>query len=93
MSDDSKYADRKVWRAGRVVGEGTDCDVALIWDEARELDEHGPLLPLAMVWALQEHGVSYLTGLQAIMEQEDEERKVAELQSKYSTVIGQALAC
>jgi hypothetical protein len=91
VSDDSPYADRQVWRAGRVSGEGTHDDVAVIWDSVRELDEYGPLLLLAMVWALDEYGLCYLQGLQVILTREEEERKVAKLQKKYSTVVGETL--
>jgi hypothetical protein len=89
--DDSPYADGRLWKAGRIEGEGTHTCVAVIWDSIRELSEHGPLLPLAMVWALHEHGVCYLKGLQALLSEEEEERKMAKLQQKYSSVVGKAL--
>lgn len=89
--DDSPYADVKLWKAGRIEGEGTHTYVAIMWDSIRELSEDGPLLPLAMVWALHEHGVCYLKGLQALLAEEEEERKMAKLQQKYSSVVGKAL--
>lgn len=93
VRDDSPYADRKVWKAGRVVGEGTHANVAVTWDSVREMSEYGPLLPLAMVRVLHEHGLCYLNGLQTLLAVEEEERVVAKLQRKYFFVVGEVLAC
>jgi hypothetical protein len=93
VRDDSRYADQQLWKAGRLIGEWTHTDVAVIWDSVREMSEYGPLLPLAMVWVLHEHGLCYLNGLQMLLAGQDAERAVAKLQRKYSSVVGKVLAC
>lgn len=75
------------------MGEGTHIDIAVIWDSFKELSEHDTLLPHAMVWVLHEHGQPYLKGLQALLNEEVEEREIAKLQRKHSSVVGKALPC
>ena len=86
--DDSPYADENMWTAGRIMGKGTNTGIAVMWDSCRKLSENGTLLPLAMVWVLHEHGLCYLNGIQALLEEEAEKRGMANLRRKRSFVAG-----